>query len=61
MAVKNLSLLAAIALSGCAVFAPIEDMVMLDEQTQESGLSQHVDDASALASSVRFQKQFKED
>jgi TolB-like protein len=61
MAIKNLSLLAAIALSGCAVFAPIEDMVMLDEQTQETGLSQNVDDGSTLASSVSFQKQFKQD
>jgi TolB-like protein len=61
MAVKNLSLLAAIALSGCAVFAPIEDMVTLDEQTQDTELSQNVDDGSTLASSVSFQKQFKQD
>ncbi|PKG99142.1 FlgO family outer membrane protein [Paraglaciecola sp. MB-3u-78] len=61
MAVKNLSLLAAIALSGCAVFAPIEDMVTLDEQTQDTELSQNVDDGSTLASSVSFQKEFKKD
>jgi TolB-like protein len=61
MAVKNVSLLAAIALSGCAVFAPIEDMVTLDEQTQDTELSQNVDDGSTLASSVSFQNQFKQD
>jgi TolB-like protein len=61
MAVKNLSLLAAIALSGCAVFAPIEDRVTLDEQTQDTELSQNVDDGSTLASSVSFQNQFKQD
>jgi TolB-like protein len=60
MAVKNFSLLAALALSGCAIFDPIDDMVTLDEQSQDTELSQNVDDVSPLASSVSFQKQFQQ-
>jgi len=61
MAVKNFSLLTALALSGCAIFDPIDDMLTLDEQTQDTELSQNVDDGSTLASSLSFQNQFKQD
>jgi TolB-like protein len=58
MAIKNISLLAALALSGCAVFAPFEEMVGLDEEVQETELFQNLDDGSTLSSSVNFKRQF---
>jgi TolB-like protein len=71
MAVKNLSLLAVLALSGCAVFEPLDDMFSMDEQTQDSefsidGQSQNeefiedLEDGSPLASSVSFNNQFRQ-
>jgi len=72
MAVKKLSLLAALALSGCTVFAPLDDMlgledmsnledaVSLDENIQETEFVQNVGDGSPLSSSVNFQQQFRE-
>lgn len=71
MVIKNISLLAAIALSGCAIFEPIDDMFSLDEQaqyselnieqqTQETELAQGINDGSPLASSFGFKNQFRQ-
>jgi|TARA_B110000240_G_C13467847_1_gene439557 TolB-like protein len=72
MAVKNLSLLVALVLSGCNTFASIDDLVgfedknnlentvSLDENAKETDFFQNVGDESALASSVNFQRQFQE-
>jgi TolB-like protein len=71
MAIKNFSLLAALALSGCAVFEPIDNMLSLDEQAQNTELNleqqyqynelaQNLDDGSSLASSVNFKNQFRQ-
>jgi TolB-like protein len=72
MAVKNLSLLVALVLSGCNTFASIDDLVgfedsnnlentvSLDENAKETEFVQNVGDGSALASSVNFQRQFQE-
>jgi TolB-like protein len=72
MAVKNLSLLVALVLSGCNTFASIDDLVgfedknnlentvSLNENAEETELFQNVGDESALASSVNFQRQFQE-
>lgn len=60
MAIKNISLLAALVLSSCAVFKPFDDMVSLDEQAQDTGLTQNSNDGSPLALSVSFQKQFQQ-
>ncbi len=60
MAIKNLSLLAALVLSGCAVFEPLDDMFSLDEQVQDTEFTQDLDDGSALASSVGFKNQFRQ-
>lgn len=60
MAIKNISLLAALILSGCAVFEPFDDMVSPDKQAQDTGLSQNINDGSPFASSVSFQKQFQQ-
>jgi TolB-like protein len=61
MAVKNFSLLAALALSGCAIFDPIDDMLTLNEQAPDTELAEIIDDGSTFASSVIFQNQFKQD
>jgi TolB-like protein len=60
MVVKKFSLLAAIALSGCAIFDPIDDMLTLNEQAPDSELAEIIDDGSPLASSVSFQRQFQQ-
>jgi TolB-like protein len=60
MAVKNFSLLAALALSGCAIFDPIDDMVTLNEQAPDTELAEIIDDGSPLASSLSFQRQFQQ-
>jgi TolB-like protein len=72
MAVKNLSLLVALVLSGCNTFASIDDLVgfedknnlentvSLNENAKETEFFQNVGDESALASSVNFQRQFQE-
>jgi TolB-like protein len=60
MAVKNFSLLAALALSGCATFDPIDDMVTLNEQAPDTELTEIIVDGSPLASSVSFQRQFQQ-
>jgi TolB-like protein len=61
MAVKNFSLLAALALSGCAIFDPIDDILTLNEQAPDTELAEIIDDGSTFASSVIFQNQFKQD
>jgi TolB-like protein len=61
MAVKNFSLLAALTLSSCAIFDPIDDMLALNEQVPETELAEIIDDGSPLASSVSFQRHFKQD
>jgi TolB-like protein len=60
MAVKNFSLLAALALSGCAIFDPIDDMQTLNEQAPDTELAEIIDDGSTFASSVIFQNRFKQ-
>jgi TolB-like protein len=72
MAVKNLSLLVALVLSGCNTFSSFDDLVgfedrnnlentvSLDENAKETEFVQNVGDGSALASSVNFQRQFQE-
>jgi TolB-like protein len=72
MAVKNLSLLVALVLSGCNTFASIDDLVgfedsnnientvSLDENAKETEFVQNVGDGSALALSVNFQRQFRD-
>ena len=60
MATKNFALLVALALSGCTMFAPTEEIVGLEEQTQESVFSQNIEDGSPLASSISFQRQFRQ-
>jgi TolB-like protein len=61
MAVKNFSLLAALALSGCAIFDPIDEMLTLNERAPDTELAEIIDDGSTFASSVIFQNQFKQD
>jgi TolB-like protein len=61
MAVKNFNLLAALALSGCAISDPIDDMLTLNEQILDTKLTKIIDGGSPLVSSVIFQKQFKQD
>jgi TolB-like protein len=61
MAVKNFGLLAALALSGCAIFDPIDDMLTLNERAPDTELAEIIDDGSTFASSVIFQNQFKQD
>jgi TolB-like protein len=72
MAVKNLSLLVALVLSGCNTFASIDDLVgfedsnnlentvSLDGNAKETEFVQNVGDGSALALSVNFQRQFRD-
>lgn len=60
MTVKNLILLVAIALSGCAASVPTEDMSSLDENTTDNAVAQNRKDDSPLTSSVSFQRQFKQ-
>ncbi|WP_339721744.1 FlgO family outer membrane protein [uncultured Paraglaciecola sp.] len=60
MAAKNFSLLAVLALSSCAAFTPTEEIANTQEQTQDTDVSQALSDDSPLASSVSFQKQFKQ-
>jgi TolB-like protein len=71
MVIKNLSFLAVLVLSGCAVFEPLDDMFSIDEQTQDNEFSideqpqndefiEDLEDGSPLASSVNFQRQFKQ-
>lgn len=60
MAIKHFSLLAVLALSGCAVFTATEDMASTNEQTQDAEISPPIDDDSTLASSVNFQRQFNQ-
>jgi TolB-like protein len=60
MVVKKISLLAALALSGCAIFDPIDDMLTLNEQAPDTELAEIIDDGSPLASSVSFHKQFQQ-
>jgi TolB-like protein len=58
MPVKNYSLLAALALSGCSTFTLTEDIASNSEQTQNTEFAQPLNDDSTLASSVSFQRQF---
>ena len=71
MVIKNLSFLAVLALSGCAVLEPLDDMFSLDEQTQDSefGIDEQyqndefiedLEDGSVLASSLGFKNQFRQ-
>jgi TolB-like protein len=71
MVIKNLSFLAVLVLSGCAVFEPLDDMFSLDEQTQDSefGIDEQYqndafiedfEDGTHLASSVSFNNQFRQ-
>jgi TolB-like protein len=60
MTVKNLILLVAIALSGCAASVPTENMSSLDENTTDNAVAQNRKDDSPLTSSVSFQRQFKQ-
>lgn len=59
MTVKNISLFAALALSSCTSFVPINGTLGVGTQTQDIELTQNFDDRSTLASSVNFQEQFK--
>ena len=58
MAAKNYSLLAALALSGCATFYPLTDVLHHDTQVENIELQGQIKDESPLASSINFQKQF---
>ena len=60
MLVKNLSILAALALSGCATFTPIDDLFGADEPPESYEFTQNAEEGSALASSLNFQKQFSQ-
>jgi TolB-like protein len=71
MVIKNLSFLAVLVLSGCAVFEPLDDMFSLDEQTQDSefGIDEQyqndafievLEDGTPLASSVSFNNQYRQ-
>ena len=60
MAVKNLILLTALALSGCSTFTLTEDLTGNSEQIQNTDVAQPVNDDSTLGSSVSFQRQFKQ-
>jgi TolB-like protein len=60
MAVKNLILLTALALSGCSTFTLTEDLTGNSEQIQNTEVAQPVNDDSTLGSSVSFQRQFKQ-
>lgn len=60
MVVKNLSLLTALALSGCATFTPIDDLFGVEEESESSEFSQNIEEGTALASSLNFQKQFSQ-
>lgn len=57
MAVKHFSLMAVLALSGCAAFTPTEDTASINQQTQNPNFAPLNDD-SPLTSSVSFQRQF---
>lgn len=58
MAVKNISLLALLALSGCSVFTSLSDVTSQTEQEKSIELEQT--NSSPLGSSIGFQNQFKQ-
>ena len=60
MAVKNLILLTALALSGCSTFTLTEGLTGNSAQIQNTEVAQPVNDDSTLGSSVSFQRQFKQ-
>jgi TolB-like protein len=60
MAIKIFSLLTVLALSGCATFEPIDDMVNIDEQPQDNELAQSIKNDTPLSSSIGFHRQFKQ-